>query len=162
MSTDLAGLVARERLRRGLTSVRKAALRASELGAPLSNETWSNFERTGRVTDSVRHAVATTFGWQDDWPEHPPPELEAEAEEREILKRLTRLERKVDRVLKDQASMTEQAVNAASIGDANRTVLAHLAELMATRAEEMGQVTAALRDLRRSSRRRDVADPVHD
>ena len=37
-----------------------------------SNQTWSTFERTGRVTDAVQAAVKMAFDWPIDWADNLP------------------------------------------------------------------------------------------
>lgn len=59
--------VQNERTRRGWRSVREAADHSD-----ISNETWSKFERDGRVTKGVRDAVQQAFGWPENWPEELP------------------------------------------------------------------------------------------
>lgn len=60
--------VIEERRIRGLTSVR-----ALTRTLPISNETWSKYERTGYLTHGMRVAVAQAFDWPTNWPEDPPP-----------------------------------------------------------------------------------------
>lgn len=57
-----------ERQARGNVSVREIT-RALDI----TNQTWSLFEKTGRVTDGVRNAVAAAFDWPLNWPEEVPP-----------------------------------------------------------------------------------------
>ena len=66
---DAVNAVITERNRRGW-SIRRAAV---ETGGIISNVWWGKFE-DGSVdlTDKVREAVATAFGWPLDWPENPP------------------------------------------------------------------------------------------
>lgn len=57
-----------ERHLRGGWSQREAA----ELGGT-SNQTWSLFEKTGRVTEAMQGAVMAAFDWPGDWAENLPP-----------------------------------------------------------------------------------------
>ena len=60
-----------ERRLRGLSA------RAASVLAGISNTTWSNYEKSGNVTETIREGVARAFDWGADWPEAPPaiPEL---------------------------------------------------------------------------------------
>jgi transcriptional regulator with XRE-family HTH domain len=57
-----------ERQRRGWSQ------RAAAEAGGVSNQTWSNFEVSGIVTDKMRSAVVAAYGWPVDWPEELPPD----------------------------------------------------------------------------------------
>jgi hypothetical protein len=54
-----------ERRRRGWSARTAAQI------AGISNTTWSAFERTDNLTDTIRQAVSDAFGWPATWPEQP-------------------------------------------------------------------------------------------
>jgi transcriptional regulator with XRE-family HTH domain len=65
---SLVERVVAERQRRGLTIRQAAGL------TDITNTTWSRWENDGGVpSPKLRTAVATAFGWGQDWPENPPP-----------------------------------------------------------------------------------------
>lgn len=47
--------------------------RTAAQAADISNTTWSQFEKEGVVTETIRHAVAEAFDWPLDWVEVPVP-----------------------------------------------------------------------------------------
>lgn len=64
---DAVSAVTIERNRRGW-SIRRCATAGG-----ISNTHWGEVEKgTSALTDKVREAVATAFGWPLDWPENPP------------------------------------------------------------------------------------------
>jgi len=48
------------------------SIRAAAQAGGISNQGWSTFERTGRVTDGVQRAVMQAFDWPETWQEAPP------------------------------------------------------------------------------------------
>jgi hypothetical protein len=46
-----------------------------------SNQTWSRFEESGKVTDAIYAAVIKAFDWPSDWPENPPAATVGELDE---------------------------------------------------------------------------------
>jgi transcriptional regulator with XRE-family HTH domain len=65
---SLVERVIAERQQRGLTIRQAAGL------TDITNTTWSRWENeAGDPSPKLRTAVATAFGWGQDWPENPPP-----------------------------------------------------------------------------------------
>jgi len=67
----LAEHVRQERARLGLT-LRSATELARAAHVKIKFQTWHKFERDGKVTPTIRSAVAAAFDWPKDWPENPP------------------------------------------------------------------------------------------
>jgi|GEM_PF-6408388 len=65
----------------------------------ISNQTWSKFEKDGVITDKVRTAVKTAFGWPDNWPEQLPAVTRYADEVAELRARVAELERHVGDLL---------------------------------------------------------------
>lgn len=122
--------VALERRRRGL-SVRRAA----QIGG-VSNTTWSRYEESGHLTDSMRVAVAKVMGWRTDWPESPPPDNLEEIP----IERTVRAE--LDLILTRLAAVEQLASEAAPLRlvERNSEQLVELAERL--RRVEGGGVDA--------------------
>jgi transcriptional regulator with XRE-family HTH domain len=65
---SLVERVVAERQQRGLTIRQAAGL------TDITNTTWSRWENeAGDPSPKLRTAIATAFGWGQDWPENPPP-----------------------------------------------------------------------------------------
>lgn len=110
-SDDLRQRVTAWRTRRGL-SIRRAAT----LGG-ISNETWGRYEETGKLTPTIRSAVASAFGWPADWPENPPVEDETDPlklgpDTRKMLDKLTELSGLIAR-LADSGQQVDQRLDEA-------------------------------------------------
>lgn len=90
--------VQNERARRGWRSVREAA----DHTKLISNETWSKFERDGRVTPKVRAGIREAFDWPENWAEELPaltPWTASDAVE-QIQRRLAEVEAQLEALQK--------------------------------------------------------------
>lgn len=75
MGHPLVERVVAER-KRHAWSVRRAAAEGG-----ISNQTWGDFEKSGKLGDAMQLGVARAFGWPTDWADDPPPTATAAVDE---------------------------------------------------------------------------------
>lgn len=121
-----------ERRRRGWSA------RTAAQVAQISNTTWSGFERTGKLTDTIRQAVAEAFGWPVDWPERPTP-----VESGDVAAVLDEL-RALRAELSEHRAAVEADAGTRSTIDALVVQLAALAEQLAKRDRLLDALQARL------------------